>query len=130
MFRPRLRYTLLPLTAELPLPRPCCSWDGSIRQRNPCNHAAMQRRNTVAPSIYPTIHHPSPHPHAKQLEQASGLDVYCAQVNANERTNMEQIVTRSGLKLTVEQRPVDRRVEVLLKTDPEPGCVLHWGVRE
>src|SRR5437867_2370212 len=67
---------------------------------------------------------------AKQLEQASGLDVYCAQVNANERTNMEQIVTRSGLKLTVEQRPVDRRVEVLLKTDPEPGCVLHWGVRE
>jgi len=67
---------------------------------------------------------------AKQLEQASGLDVYCAQVNANERTNTEQIVTRSGLKLVVEQRPVDRRVEVLLKTDPEPGCVLHWGVRE
>ena len=43
---------------------------------------------------------------------------------------MEDISTRSGLKLIVEQRAVDQNLELVLRTTGRPECVLHWGLRQ
>src|SRR6185369_6721640 len=43
---------------------------------------------------------------------------------------MEDISTRSGLKLMVEQREVDQQLELVLRAPGKPECVLHWGLRQ
>jgi len=42
---------------------------------------------------------------------------------------MDDIITRSGLKLIVEQRAADHHLELVLRTAGKPDCVLHWGLR-
>jgi len=50
-------------------------------------------------------------------------------VNGINLTEMEPIVTRSGLKLQVETRQVEQQLELMLRTGGTSGCVLHWGLR-
>jgi len=41
----------------------------------------------------------------------------------------ETIATRSGVKLLVEKRADERKIDVLLRAQTGRRCVLHWGVR-
>lgn len=40
----------------------------------------------------------------------------------------EQIKTRSGLKLLIEKRQIDRQIEISLRMKSEKNCLLHWGL--
>ena len=57
------------------------------------------------------------------------MGVYYAQGEGFNLTDTQNITTRSGIRLLVEQRTAEQTVEVLFRAEGKPGFVLHWGLR-